>query len=382
MKYEENNRFDYFIRLALLDCGGKDAKMFDAIDDSQVVLSARLDRRIKRLISRSERAGSVAKVKHIFVRVAIAVMLIMSLLFATLMSITAVREAIWEAIVEWHENYIVVRYEKSDDTSSDDGQASTDGSAQDNSPQAPAVAPPTKIEEVRKPTYVIEGIIEDIFCSKVKTQVDYYLGDVLLYSFSQHPLGIGPVYIDSDGAIVEKIDIGGTVGTFVTYASKEERILLWNDREYDYVLHTVELDVDALVEIALSVKPYVEEPSDEQPSVTPPTKIEEVRKPTYIIDGAVEDIFQNKTLVYIEYYEEDSFMYSFTQKLLEENDIYIDNEGAKVEEIDINGNAGMMISFFERAEIVIMWHDKEYMYILQTSSISTEELTKVALSVK
>ena len=276
MRYAEDNHLDFFIKLALLDCGGKDAKMFDEIDDSQVILSARLDRKIKSLIRRSQRSFAAERRKRVFVRISVAAMLIMSLLFAALISITAVREAIWEALVEWHENYVIVRFEDPDNKPSGNGGNGKEDDSQDNT-----ISPPTKIEDVRVPAYVVEGAVEDVFQSMIKVSVDYYRDDSFLYSFVQKILTDRNIYVNNDGAITEELDINGELGTLVTYSDKSETILIWSDQEYVYSLYTTELDTETLVKIALSVK------SVTSASPTTPTKIEEVRKPTYVIEGVI-----------------------------------------------------------------------------------------------
>ena len=274
MKYLENNKFDYFIKLALLDCGKKDVKMFDEIDDSQIVLSERLNRKIKKLISQKAREQSFANTKRVFVRIAIVAMLIMSLMFAALISVTAIREAIWKAIVEWHENYIVVRYESSNDkeydktpqediadnvnnndvTNNDVNENTSFENVEIPSVEQPVVTPPTKIEEVRKPTYIMDGVVEDIFQNKSQTVVDYYLEDVWLYSFTQRVLKDNNSYVDNEGAKIEEVNINSYTAKLITYLEKAEILLIWHDNEYMYVLRTNTIDATQLIEIALSIK--------------------------------------------------------------------------------------------------------------------------------
>ena len=275
MKYLENNKFDYFVKLALLDCGQKDVKMFDEIDDSKIILRDRLNKRIKKLISRKAHEQSFAKTRRMFVRVAIAAMLIMSLMFATLISITAIRESIWKTIVEWHENYIAVRFESVNEKE-DDNNSTPQEEIEDNvnndvtnnnvnennfsedvetpSVEQPVVTLPTKIEVVRKPTYIIDGVVEDVFQSQTKTEIDYYLEDILVYSFSQKVFTNNNNYIDNSNAVIGQIDINGSNATLVTYTEKKEIILLWNDNEYVYALHTDSINPEELIKIALSVK--------------------------------------------------------------------------------------------------------------------------------
>ncbi len=111
MKYSENNKFDYLINLALLDCGDKDYEMFMSIDETKVIVDENLNKKVFRLIRKKEREQKTTKVRRVAIMVAIVAMLIMSICFITIMAIEPIRNAIWHVIVEWHDDYISVKYE-------------------------------------------------------------------------------------------------------------------------------------------------------------------------------------------------------------------------------------------------------------------------------
>ena len=111
MIYEQNDRLDCLIRLALLDCGKKDVEMFESIDDSDVFISPRLHRRVKRLIRIKAHESRRKKTKLIISRVAVAALLVMSITLGVLLSVSATRDAIFKAIIEWYENYFTVQYQ-------------------------------------------------------------------------------------------------------------------------------------------------------------------------------------------------------------------------------------------------------------------------------
>lgn len=119
------------------------------------------------------------------------------------------------------------------------------------------------------------------------------------------------------------------------------------------------------------------------PVIIPPTVIEEVRKPTALPKNVVEDIvIQNMSFVCIDYYEGSELVCTFNQILLEEGDIYLDNEGVLIETIDINGNSGTVIQHAEFSGISIVWNDGEYIYQIITQSINLDELIEVCRSVQ
>ena len=265
MKYAENEKFDHLIRLALLDCGDKDAEMFRAIDTSNAVVSRKLRNRIHRLIKRKEREHAVKKTKRILGRAAIAAMLILSIVFAAMMSISAIRDAIWRPIVEWHEEYISIHYDipENDDVkdSDSDGNGETNSNSNSNSNSnetdigdTSVVTPPKEILEVRKPTYIPEGFVEDVTTLKHGVFVDYYQGEEFICSFSQLLLNDRDSYYNSQTAVIDHIMINGYKAMVITYDQTPEVYLIWNDGEYEYTLFSVITLFDDMIKIAESVK--------------------------------------------------------------------------------------------------------------------------------
>ncbi len=276
MQYLENDKLDHLIGLALLDCGNKDAEMFRNIDTSDIPDNPRLDRKISRLIKRKEREAAVKKTKRIAWRVAIAAMLILSIMFATLMSITAIREAIWKAIVSWYENYITVQYEPSQaeeteytnynslipesteadsNTNADIGINTENNINAVNNNESIVILPPTEILEVRKPTWLPEGTIEDLVSEdKWTVYRDYYLNDEYIASFQQLVLKKYERYYNNENALIENFYIGKSEAIFVSYKDYSEKYIVWSDGEYIYTLTSEILEKEQMMQIAESVK--------------------------------------------------------------------------------------------------------------------------------
>ncbi len=274
MKFAENDRFDCVVRLALLNCGDRDVAMFNAIDDSQVVLSPRLNKRIHRLIAQHAREEMFAPSRRLAVRIIVAAMLILSLSCVAMLSISGVREAIRRVIVSWYEDYLTIEYfvDENDTTTSSGeetekniysafpnpkGNCTDDCACSSDGTTAPTKPIPTQIEEVRKPTYQIPGVeLEEDVVQNNKSGflADYYVGDDYIYSYSQGVLKSSQKYFDSEGALVSERGFDGYVAQVITYKDKQEIQLIWNDGEYVYTLSSIMLSVDDLVEIARSVQ--------------------------------------------------------------------------------------------------------------------------------
>lgn len=146
MNTELNDKLDLIIAWAARDCENDEAEKFKNIDTSGVVLSAGFYARKRRLIGRYKLRPALAVCRKCFVRVAVALMALMSIGFLTVMAIPNVRNAMFDAVVEWYEDYVSVRFEPS-------GAQEPDGTSDiDPDTTVASVTPPTKIEKIMKPT--------------------------------------------------------------------------------------------------------------------------------------------------------------------------------------------------------------------------------------
>lgn len=114
-----------------------------------------------------------------------------------------------------------------------------------------------------------------------------------------------------------------------------------------------------------------------------PTYIEEIRKPTGLPEGAWEDfVLQNNTTISIDYYFNEEYLFSFTQRLLKPNDNFVDNEDVNVTYIKINGNDATVVEYVNKKEIYVLWSDTEYSYYIISTECDLEALIEYAESVK
>lgn len=138
MNTELNDKLDLIIAWAARDCENDEAEKFKNIDTSGVVLSAGFYARKRRLIGRYKLRPALAVCRKCFVRVAVALMALMSIGFLTVMAIPNVRNAMFDAVVEWYEDYVSVRFEPS-------GAQEPDGTSDiDPDTTVASVTPPTK----------------------------------------------------------------------------------------------------------------------------------------------------------------------------------------------------------------------------------------------
>lgn len=273
-----NDKLDVLIALAAKECGNDDVEMFNNLDTSDVILDKRFYSKQRQVINKHKNSTTVLVVKKFFVRAAVAIMALMSLGFLTVMAVPSLREAVYETIIEWYDGYISIRYEPVTDNTTDtedtgdtdniententdDTDESTDNDLSDVSKEessAPVViTPPTKIEKVMKPTYIPDGLEEEVVASnKTAVVIDYYLGEDLYCTFQQVLFQDNDTLIDSEGAIIEHIDLNGNPATIIDNSDKNYKIIVWTDGMYFYqiYLNSASESIDELIKMASSVR--------------------------------------------------------------------------------------------------------------------------------
>ena len=231
------DNLDYLIALSLNPIADETAKEFENIDDSGVVISKKTDRRIRKLIrksakySREETAVVTPMPKRFLRRAAVAILVAVSLMFGGIMSISAVRKSLWKAITEWYNEFFSVNYEK--------GRA--------------RMTVPDKIEEIRKPRLLPQGVVEaDSREYFSKYSCAYYIDKNLIMVFSQKLLTDKTNLINGDGAEVSNISVYDNEAVLVK--NKDGNVILdWTDGEYEYSIVGYGIDTDIIFLMAESV---------------------------------------------------------------------------------------------------------------------------------
>lgn len=231
------DNLDYLIALSLNPIADETAKEFENIDDSGVVISKKTDRRIRKLIrksakySREKTAVVTPMPKRFLRRAAVAILVAVSLMFGGIMSISAVRKSLWKAITEWYNEFFSVNYEK--------GRA--------------RMTVPDKIEEIRKPRLLPQGVVESVFTENFKEfSCDYYMGTTVVMVFSQNIFTERKNLINGEDAEVSYISVNDNEAVLVK--NKDGNVVLdWTDGEYEYSIVGYGIDTDIIFLMAESV---------------------------------------------------------------------------------------------------------------------------------
>ena len=253
----KTDKFDHLIALAAAKCMEEDVKAFKEIDTSNVKFDADYYRKRKRVINKYKHKTGHKCGKTVAIRLLAAILITASLACALIGCVPKWRRAIYEAILEWYNDCFVVRYEETDAPPAETRYPDTS----EAEPAAANVEPeetepaPDHIEEVRKPRELPDGVWEDIVGqTRAGINIDYYINEEYLFSFTQRVLKSSDKQFDSDEANITYIKINGNDATVVEYENKEEVYVLWSDGEYLYHIFSTECDIETLIQYAESVK--------------------------------------------------------------------------------------------------------------------------------
>lgn len=98
MNTEINDKLDVLIALSAKDCGNDDVEMFRSLDKSDVNLGKNFYAKQRRIVNKYERKPTVTLLRKCLIRVAVALMALMSVGFLTVMAVPDLREAVFEAV--------------------------------------------------------------------------------------------------------------------------------------------------------------------------------------------------------------------------------------------------------------------------------------------
>ena len=245
-----SDKFDHLIALAATKCIDEDVKILNDIDITDVNFDASYYRKRKKTINKCKRRATSRLRKVVAVRVAAAVMIMITLGCILIGCVPRWRQAIYEAIVKWYDDCFAVRYEDHGGKEKETGYYQATTSIPDD-----IIVAPTQIEKICKPRDLPEGVWEDVVLQTSSgIDIDYYLNEEYLFSFTQRLLEPNDNYVDNEDVDVTYIKINGNDATVVEYVNKEERYILWNDGEYSYYIVSTECELEGLIGYAESVK--------------------------------------------------------------------------------------------------------------------------------
>ena len=203
----------------------------DMLGDGPLVRRPKsLDRKIARMIRNEQRKPYNAAI--LFLRQTAAVfMIVCTLMFAMAMSVEAVREAFWNAVVEWYDKYISVVY-------------------------VTEAEPPSVIEEYREPQLVPAGA-ERVVRKKTDYayEIEYIIDNRMNMMYYQIILDNAYHYFDHYKIEMVDANVKSNPAMIIT-KNDSKKILTWSDGKYCYVIFNYSSTIfdEELLTIAESVK--------------------------------------------------------------------------------------------------------------------------------
>ena len=236
MSKQNKNKYDNLDLLLYAGAsyaGEKEAELFNDID-KDVTLSEKADKRIyrklKRQISYYEKHGNYSPVLENLKRVAVVVLVILSVSFVGALSIEAIRVDIYNAVIEWFDKSYRVSFDEESDIPTD------------------------RILEYKEPKLPDDYIRCEIKKSEINYVIEYE-SDSVLVTYSQNLLDNYSSYRSNENTLVEDIQVNGNDGVKAVYTAvgTTTTSIIWHDNAYVYSLSS-SLPYEELLKIAETIK--------------------------------------------------------------------------------------------------------------------------------
>lgn len=235
---DKYDKLDAMLFIAVKKCGMKEVEKFNNPKSTDVTFSKRFYAR-KRKILRRYKSKSVARVfKKVARSAAIALLIILSMAFITVMSVSALRTAVLDAVVDFFDDYVKVGF----------GDAGATPVPTDEAP-----ARPTSIEEVKHITDLPDGVVEEVVLKLKNVYKTKYSKDgVVLFTLVQETYKENEVLFDN-------IDVDALTVYVNNMEARKFRTekgadsLCWSDGEYIYTIICNSKEYD-MIKLAESVR--------------------------------------------------------------------------------------------------------------------------------
>ena len=213
--------------------------------------------RILRMIRKDKFRTNHRKTRTVFKYIMVAALIAATVAFTACMALPRIREAIWKAVLDWHDEYVSIQFVPA---TTEDPNASANKPSDPNStdtnekPNDPIIVPPTSIEEVNVPSYMPMGYrSESTLMERTYTANYFDKNNAFMFCYTQ-------MIIDSDSkgdgeeGTATEITINGLSAIVLTYSDEPNvYTLYWQDQQYRYRIYGYFEDYNELIRIATSV---------------------------------------------------------------------------------------------------------------------------------
>lgn len=223
-------KFDAMLSVAVRNLAVEELEAFDEIDDSDVRFSPAFEKKMLKVLGKGKR--TVLQARKVIKTILVACLAFLSAVAMLGMAIPPVREAFVETIIEWYEKYIEVKL----------------------MPQHDDIEAPEIIEIKREPTEGLDEWQKEVLYDSIFLYNVLYEKDGMSLCYWQYTYGNDRFLIDNMGCSPTEINIGQHRAELFLYDDPmHDNVLVWNDREYVYVLSGNIMPEDMII-IAESVE--------------------------------------------------------------------------------------------------------------------------------
>ena len=195
-------------------------------EDLSHCFSKKFERKMKKLLKEEKRSPSVNRFAHYGRKVAMIFLIVITVLFATTMSIEALRERFLEKTVKIFRDRTSISYYVDDEIGK-------------------GLMP-------KIPTYIPEGfILDDQYLSTSQNMNIYKNKEGTEITYHQSIAAGSSVILDTEGVEVKYININNQ--KVMSYTNKGFNNLYWDDDIYMYFFHS-SIDMDELIKMAESLR--------------------------------------------------------------------------------------------------------------------------------
>ena len=236
MNNETSRKFDKLDALILL-AGDvlieQDVAYARSLNTTDSIISKRTDRKIRRNINMAFKSHEYRRGLVITKRIVAALLIVCTILFASAMSIGAVRTNFWNAIVEWFDDYISIKFD-----------------------QTPAISS-ENTADFKEPAYLPNGYeAANRFITDYSNKITYHVNDTKALIYIQKVISSNETLIDNKNCILHDIEISSYPGILAVYSNDIlSYTLMWKDLKYSYMIESYNLDLseNELIKIAESI---------------------------------------------------------------------------------------------------------------------------------
>ena len=210
----------------------KNYELYQNTDVSGVIKPKSLDRRVIRNINRENRKKEYGNLYKYLRRCAVLILVVCTVSFAVMMSVEAVRSAVWNAIIEFFDDYLSISYVMDSEV-------------------------PDKIEQKSEPEIGRPEWEKQVVADNNSMYVVVYRenGEKII-TYMQRVIDENNTWFDNENTEIQNIKIGEMSAVLMFRTDMQTYSLSWSDGRYEYSLesHSSEITKEDLISFAKTLR--------------------------------------------------------------------------------------------------------------------------------